>query len=76
MELHDQVLITSENRMGDADDLSEVHPKIGFLLSSEFRKKLAASMVFPIRRQVNYKGLTRTYTLDNLPSKCGVKVVL
>lgn len=76
MEIHDQVMITSDNRTGDAIDLSKVHSNLRILLNSEFKRKLAASMAFPIRRPIDYKGLTRTYTIPADQTKWAVKVVI
>lgn len=68
---HDFIVITSDNQLGTRDKLAQKFNGIldNLINSSAGRAKLAASMVQPIRRNLDYQGSARRALLvDSLPT--------
>ena len=64
---HDIIIISPENNVGTRDEV-ELGPISRALLNASFKRKLAASMIAPLRRNIDYQGIARrVFVVDQLP---------
>lgn len=64
---HDVIVISPENKTGHRDNVL-LGPIAKALRNSNFRSGLAASMVAPIRRSLDYHGIARrAFLVEQLP---------